>query len=149
MFFITKLDNTTGQASNNHIRLYGFYEDYIQTGENSLFHGNILGHEVGHILGLHHAWEDDEDLMDMCPTDSKEGLGTCWPVEDWCTNNNMDYTWIGDHFSPLQMAKMHHTIAVSTGTSKFLVHEYDASKTIHITQNSIWDTPRFLYGDFP
>lgn len=71
----------------------------------------LLNHEVGHILGLSHAWS-----YDGCP-DTDDHPNKCWdwtpdpPCNHQATNNMMDYNAYQIALSPCQIGKIHATFA--------------------------------------
>jgi len=124
--------------------LFNVYDDYIQNGDWSWGHGNLLGHEVGHVFGLGHSW--NFQYSDMCQQEGRQG-SWCANRETDCTcvNNTMSYAALRDYFSPLQMARMHLTL-MTTGVSKYLVLEKN-STPITITQPTVWNTARICNSD--
>ena len=76
----------------------------------------LLNHEVGHILGLGHAWVEDG-----CP-DTDNHPNQCWtgspdpPCRDLATDNLMDYTAYQIALTPCQIGKVHATFANENGS---------------------------------
>ncbi|MBL7774839.1 MAG: hypothetical protein JNK89_02495 [Saprospiraceae bacterium] len=70
------------------------------------FSARLLNHEVGHLLGLSHAWVEDG-----CP-DTEFHPNKCWewtpdpPCRELATNNMMDYNAYQIALSPCQIGKV-------------------------------------------
>lgn len=96
-----------GIALGNALKMAGLYEQKFPV-EN--FDG-LLNHEVGHILGLNHAWTEDG-----CP-DTDNHPNKCYvctdeaPCNSLCTNNMMDYNHYQAALTPCQIGRVHATFA--------------------------------------
>lgn len=101
--FISKTYHANGQgiALGNALKMAGVLES--REGPDS-FDG-LLNHEIGHILGLSHAW-----MEDGCP-DTKNHPNKCWewskdpPCSQLATNNMMDYNAYQIALTPCQIGK--------------------------------------------
>ena len=93
--------NGQGIALGNALKMAGVLES--REGPDS-FDG-LLNHEIGHILGLNHAWVEDG-----CP-DTKNHPNKCWewskapPCSQLATNNMMDYNAYQIALTPCQIGK--------------------------------------------
>ncbi|MCF8239287.1 MAG: T9SS type A sorting domain-containing protein [Saprospiraceae bacterium] len=83
----------------------------------------------------------------MCQ-DPLQSQAFCEPgVDAHCTNNMMSYSIYTDFISPLQMARMHHSLATRSSINKFVVHDLDPNENITIDVPTIWEEPKFIWGD--
>ncbi len=94
--------NLQGIALGTSVKLAGMYEQ----GENAFGHEALLNHEVGHSLGLIHAWGEDN-----CP-DTDKHPNKCWewteqpPCRDQASNNMMDYNAYQLALTPCQIGRI-------------------------------------------
>lgn len=99
--------NLQGIALGTCLKVAGLYEQ----GKNAFGHESLLNHEVGHLLGLAHAWGEDN-----CP-DTDKHPNKCWewteklPCRDQATNNSMDYNAYQIALTPCQIGRVHHTLS--------------------------------------
>ena len=97
-----------GVALGNAVKITGVYEN---KGDYWLNRGNF-NHEVGHILGLSHAWINN----DGCD-DTPRHKNNCWgrgdrPECDTLTSNNvMDYNAMQHSWTPCQIGKVHRNMS--------------------------------------
>jgi len=143
VFFCQIPDVTSGYGPSSHIMMFNQYSEYQQNTTGYWGAGNLLGHEVGHVLSLNHPWEFK--YSDQCPAET--GPNFCAdPTFPTCANNMMSYARISDFISPMQMGAMHRSLTINS-VSKYLVTEYTPSQNITITQPTIWDHSRVVMGD--
>ena len=83
----------------------------LESSEGPRSFDGLLNHEIGHILGLSHAWQEDG-----CP-DTDPHPNKCWewspepPCRNTASNNMMDYNAYQIALSPCQIGKMHYTFS--------------------------------------
>ncbi|MEL6357939.1 MAG: M43 family zinc metalloprotease [Bacteroidota bacterium] len=94
----------TGVFLGNAIKLAGFYPKTRPAWE----HRGNLNHEVGHALGLHHAWL----ARDGCE-DTRAHSNKCWTrsqsayCDTMTSNNVMDYNAHQNAWTPCQIGRVH------------------------------------------
>ena len=94
----------TGVFLGNAIKLAGFYPNTRPAWE----HRGNLNHEVGHALGLHHAWlasdgcEDTRSHPNKCWTRSQSAY-----CDTMTSNNVMDYNAQQNAWTPCQIGRIH------------------------------------------
>ncbi len=135
-----------GIALGNAIKIAGIYE-------NKLTEWNVRGtfnHEIGHVLGLYHAWTDDG-----CP-DTQEHPNDCWVIEQaGCagrtSNNMMDYNAWQSALSPCQVGTIHKNLSnIQNPVRKLLVKTwctYLPENKIVIQDTLRWRGVRDLESD--
>lgn len=111
----------------------------------------LVNHEVGHILGLSHAW-----LEDGCP-DTDNHPAKCWewtpdpPCNDLATNNMMDYNAYQIAQTPCQIGRIQATFANERSpVRKCLVPTWcrrDPAKDLVIRDSVVWLGARDLEGN--
>lgn len=144
------LKTASGYGPANFVSLFNYYDEYQQAGGGTWGGGNLLGHEIGHTLGLSHSFIPSGQLADMCQSELTNGVGKyCEDRATDCTcgNNVMSYSRASDYFSPLQMATMRRRLTIVEGASKFL--KLDLQPTpIYIEQSGVvWDEARIVDSD--
>ncbi|MCK6691446.1 MAG: hypothetical protein L6Q97_05020 [Thermoanaerobaculia bacterium] len=83
----------------------------LESSEGPESFDGLLNHEVGHILGISHAWVEDG-----CP-DTENHPNKCWtgskdpPCRDQATNNMMDYNAYQLALTPCQIGRAQATFA--------------------------------------
>lgn len=83
----------------------------LESSEGPESFDGLLNHEVGHILGIGHAWVEDG-----CP-DTENHPNKCWtgskdpPCRDLATNNMMDYNAYQLALTPCQIGRAQATLA--------------------------------------
>lgn len=94
-----------------------FYRTYIKFPDWSIqYAASIINHEIGHILGLRHTWNEDDDCEDTPKGNKRPNsgeFGQCWAFKegdtycgDWSniSNNIMDYNEHFPHaYTPCQL----------------------------------------------
>lgn len=134
-----------GIALRNALKING----NIKTKKGSFF-ATILSHEVGHILGLSHAWLK-HDGCDDTPTHKNDCLNRSAPgCEGRTSNNVMDYNIYQKAWTPCQIGKIHAKFARETSIQRKFIEplwcESKESKHIRITDTIFWDIEKDLEG---
>jgi hypothetical protein len=151
IFFLGGYASGIPSSSDKFVVMKGWYNIVVENnnGQNAeqLMRGDIssnLGHEFGHVLGLYHAFGDDQ----CC--DTKPDYNN--------TNNFMDYTY-GRNITECQIARMHYLLSGKCDINnkcsdihKTDITDYcnkDVSNTIVISagQTVIWDYDKKVNTD--
>lgn len=135
-----------GIALGNAVKIAGVYEK----GFNEWNVRGTFNHEIGHVLGLNHAWTFD-GCEDTPMHDNK-----CWVQESpGCqgktSNNMMDYNAWQSALSPCQVGTMHKNLSNTESAVRNLLIKtwchYNPDKKITIKDSIIWSGARDLEGD--
>lgn len=111
----------------------------------------LVNHEIGHILGLSHAW-----MEDGCP-DTDNHPAKCWqwteepPCNNLATNNMMDYNAYQIALTPCQIARIQAVFAnEKSPVRKCLVPTWcrrNPDRDIIIRDSIVWTGARDLEGN--
>lgn len=129
----------TGIALGNALKVSGLYANK----ENKFWSfSTLLNHEVGHVLGLRHAWTAN-DGCDDTPKNPN-----CWdefgppPCDKGASNNLMDYNNSQAAITPCQIGIMHkYMTKLNARQRKFVRPDWcqlDTSATIVIDKDTHW-----------
>jgi hypothetical protein len=142
----TYLAGTVGVALGNTIKLAGM----VENGGTFWNYAPTLNHELGHILGLPHAWRYD----DGCD-DTPRHPGRCWAQSepgcaDKTSNNVMDYSNAQKAWTPCQIGRVHMRLTQNTSrVRKFLEPRWcslNEEAHIYIQDTVAWDCRKDLHG---
>ena len=136
----------SGIALGNSIKLAGIME----SGRPAWDYGGLLMHELGHVLGLRHSWNNNdgcEDTPRHANCWSNTGESPCDQIE---SNNFMDYNTHQSALTPCQIKKMHATMA-SEGTKQHRLLEVNwcdkLEGEILIKGEQHWANPVYISKD--
>lgn len=101
----------------------------------------VLNHEIGHVLGLGHAWThdgcEDTPIHPNCWNKSTQP-----PCDTMASNNVMDYNAQQNAWTPCQIGKIHRNFAsLRSRQRKLLIPTWcdlDEQNTIYIREKSHW-----------
>lgn len=109
-----------------------------------------LNHEIGHLLGLSHAWQEDG-----CP-DTENHPNRCWhwqpegPCRDQASNNVMDYNAYKSAMTPCQIGRVQASMAnEKSAVRKLLIPTWCVRNPAHdaVIRDSVsWTGARDLEG---
>lgn len=109
-------------------------------------YANLLNHEAGHALGLHHSWVYNDD----------DGEGDCsdspFHGNSPSSNNMMDYNSAMNALTPCQIGVIHRNLANHSFLKTTVLEDYcvsDPNFPIDILQGQdiVWNASRNLKGD--
>ena len=141
---------SVGAALRNAIKIAGVYNNHQRYEDYWDFRG-ILNHELGHILGLGHAWVNDG--CDDTPVHKQEcfSRGQPPPCDTLTSNNVMDYAAESNAWTPCQLGKVHQRLSDERSIPrKFLLPnwcERKDSMSITIRDAIAWRGAKDLEGD--
>lgn len=137
-----------GVALGTSVKVAGFYfdPDFPVWGYRGL-----INHEVGHVLGLIHAWTAS-DGCDDTPRHANDCYSPNQPgCKDRTPNNVMDYAYLQLAWTPCQIGRIHARFAQLGSRQRQLLKprwcRYRPEKTIRITDSLSWEGARDLEGD--
>lgn len=111
---------------------------------------NLLNHEVGHVLGLRHAWSNSDGCEDTPAHDNCWNFTSTGPCQELVSNNVMDYNTYQSAWTPCQIERIHHQFTNAHSLVRQLIRPYwhtlDTNYNITITDSMVWARPVDLAG---
>ncbi len=128
----------SGVSLGTSIKVAGLFENGGPAGN----YRGLVNHEVGHVLGLRHAWGFD-------PCEDTPAHSNCWantgipPCDGPVSNNLMDYNPSQNAITPCQLTIIHRNLGRYQSKIRKLVSptwcELDETKNITINDSVVWD----------
>ncbi len=133
---------STGIALGTSIKISGLFHG----GHESWFHAGLINHEIGHVLGLAHAWTKHDGCDDTPSHPNCFDANAPAPCDGPHSNNVMDYNNQQLTYTPCQIGKIHKGLnRFDSRTRKLLVKDWcklDVTKTIIISDHVEWKGDR-------
>lgn len=138
----------TGIALGTSVKISGILE---KKGYQPWLFRGLLNHEIGHTLGLPHAWGkndgcDDTPANPNCWHRTKNGS----KCDSLNSNNVMDYNMNQNSWTPCQLSRIHYNFAkLGSRQRKLLIPNWcklDTNQTIRIRQETVWQSAKDLSG---
>ena len=143
---------SVGVALRNAVKVAAVWKPGYERDRNIFWsYRGVINHEVGHILGLSHAWTKS-DGCDDTPVHRNRCWNRSQPGCDTLTSNNMmDYCALQLAWTPCQIAKVHSRLLDKRGSSrKFLIPTWctlSEEKSILISDSIVWPCMKDLEGN--
>ncbi|MEZ4899891.1 MAG: hypothetical protein R2806_23830 [Saprospiraceae bacterium] len=141
----TYMAGATGVTLGNSIKIAGLYE----SGNPANYFSGVTNHEIGHVLGLSHAWQGD-------PCEDTPNHPNCWenigvpPCDGPISNNLMDYNPFQKAITPCQLGIIHRNLnRINSTRRKLLVPNWctlDTTLNITVSDTIIWDHEQDVAG---
>lgn len=122
----------------------------LESSEGPESFDGLLNHEIGHILGISHAWVEDG-----CP-DTENHPNKCWvrsqepPCRDQATNNMMDYNAYQIALTPCQIGRAQATFSNENSAVRRCLEPtwctLQEDRTIVVADSVSWSGARDLEG---
>jgi hypothetical protein len=137
----------SGIALGTSLKISGIFE----SGAGPHAFSSMFNHEVGHILGLQHAWLKYDGCDDTPVHANCYGQTGVPPCDGVISNNMMDYNFAEIALSPCQIGKIHKNISRLTSKQRKLVQPswclYKKEMSVEISESLIWNSARDVEGD--
>lgn len=142
---------TVGVALKNALKVAAPWKDNYGPKDTHWRYRGVINHEVGHLLGLSHAWTRN----DGCD-DTPQHNNRCWSrsspgCETSTSNNVMDYSSLQLAWTPCQISRAHRRLMDDRQVvRKFLVPRrcvLDTEATITIEDQIDWSCHKDLIGN--
>lgn len=128
-----------GIALGHSVKLAGDWMD-----KKAWWFGTLFNHEIGHVLGLRHTWNEN-DGCDDTPKHKQ-----CWDCAD-AGNNMMDYNNSQMAITPCQISRVHRNMTRVHYDQRDLVIPdwciYNPKYDVLIDRDIVWDGERDIAGD--
>jgi len=143
---------SVGVALRNAVKVAAVWKPDYERDPNIFWsYRGVINHEIGHILGLGHAWTKSDGCDDTpvhrnrCWNRSQAGCDTM------TSNNIMDYCVLQLAWTPCQIAKVHLKMLDERNTTrKFLIPTWcdlNEDKNILIRDSIVWPCMKDLEGN--
>lgn len=144
----TYVGHVSGIAIGTNVKIFGGFENKKPFWDLR----GLLAHELGHVLGLSHAWTG----YDGCD-DTAKHANNCFgqtgipPCDGPVSNNLMDYNAYQNALSPCQIGKMHANLSrTNSKLRQLMVRDWcslDTTRNIIIVDTIHWTGSKDLSGN--
>lgn len=144
----TYIGHRSGIALGTNVKIFGAYENETPFWDMR----GLLAHELGHVLGLSHAWTGYDGCDDTAkhPNNcfSQTGIPPCdGPI----SNNLMDYNTHQNALSPCQIGKMHANLSrTNSKLRQLMIKDWctlDTNRNVIIADSVHWIGSKDLGGN--
>lgn len=156
----TYVRTDNGIAFSTWVKVVNWYENMRDTvwdgttfslPKGSWYCKNLLNHEIGHVLGLRHAWTYSDGCEDTPTHDNCWNFTVSGPCKEGVSNNVMDYNTYQNAWTPCQIERIRRIMTQANSSVRKLIrpiwYPKDSIYKLVVDDPMTWSLPVDLAGD--